>query len=414
MFFAIDENKNRIHIKKANRDVNYFCPCCGNKVILKLGNIRVHHFAHSNDNNCGDSWNYDMSEWHYNWQNKFPIDSQEVVKSFNGQKHRADVLLEEEKVVFEFQHSPLSCFEFEDRNNFYNSLGYKVIWVFDLSDQNNNGQIDNYRDNIWSWKNPKKTFDNYDYKNKNIELYLQLNIEDEELVKVTWCTSDNGLSRFATDGNFYDEEQFVNMFRKNEEIKSNEYKFSQLYDKMIELNSEGHTKYYFGCPISNINKCAHTNIDNIKSKNPNVCVCDECEFFIGGEFDGIHCNKRFFDLNLNGDEIVKIEGKDENGFINKISLMENDELKYINLKTFKLNYANDVFVLWKMNKCKKAVFRNIRTNKYIKIVKDPTNQYKIYGKVYGYISDDKYSFSGKSLELYGVSKKEWIITWFEK
>ena len=50
-----------------------------------------------------------------------------IVKVKDGQKHRADVLIEDKKVVYEFQHSSLSAEEFEDRNSFYNSLGYKVI-----------------------------------------------------------------------------------------------------------------------------------------------------------------------------------------------------------------------------------------------------------------------------------------------
>ena len=48
-------------------------------------------------------------------------------------------LLEDKKVVYEFQHSPLSPEELDDRNAFYNSLGYKVIWIFDLFDQYENG-----------------------------------------------------------------------------------------------------------------------------------------------------------------------------------------------------------------------------------------------------------------------------------
>ena len=71
------------------------------------------------------------------------MEYQEIVKTKDEQKHRADVLIESEKVVFEFQHSPLSPDEFEDRNSFYNSLGYKVIWVFDVEEQYQNEQIEN-------------------------------------------------------------------------------------------------------------------------------------------------------------------------------------------------------------------------------------------------------------------------------
>ena len=66
-------------------------------------------------------------------------------------------LLEYEKVVFEFQHSALSSSEFYERNSFYNALGYKVIWVFDAIEQYLNGQIDNYKRDLWSWNKYRST-----------------------------------------------------------------------------------------------------------------------------------------------------------------------------------------------------------------------------------------------------------------
>lgn len=53
--------------------------------------------------------------------------------------HRADVLVD--RTVVEFQHSILSPSVFDDRNNFYLNLGYKVVWVFDISNLYKNGKI---------------------------------------------------------------------------------------------------------------------------------------------------------------------------------------------------------------------------------------------------------------------------------
>ena len=64
-----------------------------------------------------------MSLWHSLWQDKFPKETQEIVKKKDGKTHRADVLLESKKVVIEFQYSPMSPDEFSDRNDFYNDLG---------------------------------------------------------------------------------------------------------------------------------------------------------------------------------------------------------------------------------------------------------------------------------------------------
>lgn len=179
------------------------------------------------------------------WQARFPLETQVIVKVKGGQKHRADVLLEDKKVVYEFQHSPLSPEEFDDGNTFYNSLVYKVIWIFDLSDQYENGSIENYKSNLYKWTRPKKTFNHFVPKdNPNVELYFQIQLsadenemiqylkssleagyeihfqdqrfyyedhkDDEiELVKATWAP-DDGFERFATDGFAYNEKDVNN------------------------------------------------------------------------------------------------------------------------------------------------------------------------------------------------------------
>lgn len=66
-------------------------------------------------------------------QEQFPIECREVVMKHNGEIHRADVF--KDGVVVEFQHSPITPQEFRERNTFYNTLGYKVAWVFDVSDK---------------------------------------------------------------------------------------------------------------------------------------------------------------------------------------------------------------------------------------------------------------------------------------
>jgi predicted RNA-binding Zn-ribbon protein involved in translation (DUF1610 family) len=50
--FAQDDNGNITHINNTSSNVNYYCPECKEKFILKKGNIRKHHFAHMNTSNC--------------------------------------------------------------------------------------------------------------------------------------------------------------------------------------------------------------------------------------------------------------------------------------------------------------------------------------------------------------------------
>ena len=417
MLFALDKDNKKVHIDNTIRGEDYFCPCCGSKMVLKMGDIRIHHFAHPSDSICRDTWHYDMTEWHYEWQNRFPMEYQEIVKTKDGQKHRADVLIESEKVVFEFQHSPLSPDEFEDRNSFYNSLGYKVIWVFDVEEQYQNEQIENYRSKLWSWKRPKRTFDYYDCKNKLVQLYLQLDNSDIDLIKVTWCTDDNGLSRFATDGYDYDEESIVHMFDDGKkQNEPTECKLSELFDKMIQLNTRDHTTYYFGCPISSTHMCANSNIDIRNENYRKIMPCMECKYQCES-YDYCNdvpiCKKRFMDLNLDGNTIVKVESRDKNRFIKKISYLKDNKRIYIEMPTFQQNITKDVYTLWEENHCTVATFRNVRTGFYIRIYKNPKEQKFKYGKVYGCFSKDKYSFPKTSSELYGVDRPEWVIDWFK-
>ena len=80
---------------------------------------------------CTDHWHYDMSEWHRKKQSYFPIENREVVLRHKNKIHRADILIN--KTVIEFQHSPITAGEFMERNSFFNSLGLRIVWVFDIS-----------------------------------------------------------------------------------------------------------------------------------------------------------------------------------------------------------------------------------------------------------------------------------------
>lgn len=409
MVFAINKDRRRVHINDAQIGEEYFCPFCDSAMIPKMGDVKIHHFAHRCGNPCRDNWHYDMSEWHYEWQNKFPLECQEIVKKYGRQSHRADVLIEEKKTVFEFQHSALSATEFEKRNEFYTLLGYCVIWIFDVEEQYSNDQIENYRDDLWKWKNPKKTFEFFNCKNKNVIVYLQL--EEDYLIKVTWCTPDGGFSRFATDGCEYSAEDVVDAF----DTKKKELKLSDLYDTLLELYSKDHTTYYFGCPISTTHMAANWEVDIPKEKYDEIMPCTKCMFNVrkfpsdGGAYI---CKKRFQDLNLDADTQVQIESKNNDGFVSKISYIVDGNRVNLEIPTFTQSLSKSVYELWKEDVYTIATFRNVRTGKFIRINKNPKEQFHKYGKVYGYISSNKYSFSGESMVLYGLDRPDWICIWW--
>jgi len=57
-FVVNDENDELIHIEKAKRNTNYYCVNCKSLMIPKMGDVKIHHFAHrplddGSENFCG-------------------------------------------------------------------------------------------------------------------------------------------------------------------------------------------------------------------------------------------------------------------------------------------------------------------------------------------------------------------------
>ena len=254
MLFANDYNDNRIHIDETQSNQTYYCPYCGAPLITKKGDIRQHHFAHSASHHCSDTWeqtrSYDMSVWHNEWQNLFPKANQEVKLALGDTKHRADVLID--RTVIEFQHSIMSVKSFDDRNNFYFNLGYKVVWLFDLSDIFSQGNLRYYENDgtlVFIWENPKKAFNSYDVKSGCIDLFFQISEETSEknIVRVL-DVSEKGFEQFYASG-FISKEDFLRYVglqngqcappSKDDAEKNREYtEFCKKYDIVLNKQQE--------------------------------------------------------------------------------------------------------------------------------------------------------------------------------
>ena len=246
MFIAIDSNGNRTDSNEANKETKYFCPICGEDVKLKKGKINAPHFAHQNGA-CSDNWNYDMSWWHRKMQNYFSQEYREIIVTHNNRRHRADILID--NIVIEFQHSPISISEFNDRNCFFKEAGYRLAWIFDLSEQYESENIYCHEqrdlDYLMHWKHPKKIFSNIQYlsdSNKNFVLWFAYNDEDSDLLlldKVIW-----------TPINEYGE-RIMNRFMVSQYIKTMDYGFNpqELFytkeDNFKMILNKTKSKYYF-------------------------------------------------------------------------------------------------------------------------------------------------------------------------
>lgn len=211
MLFANDCNDKRVYIDETHSDQEYYCPYCGAPLITKIGDVRQHHFAHKSSRFCSDSWesSYDISDWHKEWQSLFPKENQEIKLTLGSVSHRADVMID--KTVIEFQHSIMSVKNFEDRNNFYNNLSNKVVWLFDLTNLYDEEQL-SYKENenglIFEWKNPKRAFNSYDVQSGAIDLFFQLEDKGENCIVRVLEVSENGFESFKTSG-FLNKTEFL-------------------------------------------------------------------------------------------------------------------------------------------------------------------------------------------------------------
>lgn len=112
--------------KEAEPGLTGNCKSCGHPMVAKCGELKVWHWAHSGKRIC-DPWWENETEWHRNWKNHFPKESQEFVhQAENGERHIADVKTEQGYVI-EFQHSHIKPEERQAREDFYK----KMIWIVD-------------------------------------------------------------------------------------------------------------------------------------------------------------------------------------------------------------------------------------------------------------------------------------------
>lgn len=419
--YALDENGKTVHISETHNKNNYYCLSCNEKLILKKGEINAHHFAHIAGSQCSDNWNYDMSEWHEEWQNRFPKENREVVLASNGEKHRADVLID--NTVIEFQHSSLSSHEFERRNDFYLSLGYNIIWIFDVADLYESGAIEPLDDSDvkYKWRRPFKTFDYFNPKNKMIELWLQITYEDEEhieewgesnicLIKVDWI-APTGMERFVANS-CVGVEYILNKFfpQKKEQLDP-----EKICDWLYPHYDRDHTTYMYGCPLSKTHYAISSTIDTPSSKYDKYKPCELCEFSLHhrGNFA---CKQRFEYLERqipNDSQILKI-ARTHTGRVTDIAIQHNEK-RYVTKIPDTLPPLEDTILnVWKnVNPRNVLILKNVKTNVFVKIAKRHKTTLENSGKCYGYVSKDQYNFSDEEREIYYSNSPEWVWTWYK-
>ncbi|RWB83402.1 competence protein CoiA family protein [Mesorhizobium sp.] len=110
---------------EAEPDLSGTCPGCGQPMIAKCGDQRIHHWAHRGVRTCGRWWEPETA-WHRNWKGQFPEPWQEIIlRDKSGERHIADVRTEL-GLALEFQHSHIRPLERQAREAFHRNMAWIV------------------------------------------------------------------------------------------------------------------------------------------------------------------------------------------------------------------------------------------------------------------------------------------------
>lgn len=109
-------------------DKGYFCPCCNEPVIAKLGFNKIKHFAHYTLSKC----EFEPESIDHIEMKMFFMEQLELTKSnleVNLGWSRPDLLINN-KIAIECQCSKISEEEFNERNLNYAKNNIYVLWIF--------------------------------------------------------------------------------------------------------------------------------------------------------------------------------------------------------------------------------------------------------------------------------------------
>ncbi len=418
MFVAFTKEKKRVHISKAEKNEEYYCPICEELLIVRHGTINTPHFAHKSNSLCSekDGWHYDMSAWHYDWQNQFPLKNQEIIFKNNNKIHRADVFIN--NTVIEFQHSPISESEFYERNDFYKNLKYKIIWIFDVEDKEIKCSLNSYNNIItYRWKNPIRFLAKMRNKDPNLTIYLQtkeaiwyrqpnykdindfneLQI-DSNIIKM--C-DNKGIDSFFSD-NYYSDIEIIDNFCNLEYQNKKKYpyklgpNFNKLTDEVYNHDVKEEYKFYGYCPLIKNEFFDHTN-------------CHACNYL---NIKCMRCMYRF--RNIKKDNITNIYDikYDRDGRVIQVDIEINNERKKYKLIELP-NYTKTLleFAL-KLNNITNARFINTKTNVIIQMSSNNLEKLIRTRLCYGRICKNNKKASKEFYKIYRWNEPIWLLIWF--
>ncbi|CAM3145919.1 competence protein CoiA [Leuconostoc rapi] len=135
MIIALNQDRKYILATEANKQQQFLCPGCQERVILRSGEINQKHFAHQNNSNCAT---FSENETAQHLSGKLQLASklqpygeiviEAVLPEIN---QRPDILIKrkEKYIAIEYQCSPISQKRLDERNAGYKSQNIHVVWL---------------------------------------------------------------------------------------------------------------------------------------------------------------------------------------------------------------------------------------------------------------------------------------------
>lgn len=134
--FSLANGETKKELEKVRSREKFYCPDCGEEVIMKLGNKKIWHFSHTASGSC--QYEYDReSEYHlsgklkiYNWLKKQGILA-ELEKFDQQMRQKPDIAFEwkGQKYAIEFQCSVIHADIFEKRTRTYLEHDVIPLWI---------------------------------------------------------------------------------------------------------------------------------------------------------------------------------------------------------------------------------------------------------------------------------------------
>lgn len=135
-WFSLGINQNHERLKELRKSENFYCPECEERVILKVGSIKIPHFAHQKGSVCSESYERE-SEYHikgklalFTWLQQQGL-SPELEPYHKSISQRPDIGISYNGVQYaiEYQCSTIPEELFIKRTNTYLTAGITPIWI---------------------------------------------------------------------------------------------------------------------------------------------------------------------------------------------------------------------------------------------------------------------------------------------